>query len=62
MILEADDTVCVGSRAACVSRRSLEIVERLGALPAFLAKVLAWTGGRSFYKTEDVFLFEMPHD
>ena len=31
VILEADDTVCVGSRAACISRRSLEIVERLGA-------------------------------
>ncbi|MBT2321604.1 FAD-dependent monooxygenase [Variovorax paradoxus] len=62
VILEADDTVCVGSRAACVSRRSLEIIERLGALPAFLAKGLAWTGGRSFYKTREVFRFEMPHD
>ncbi|MCU4121116.1 FAD-dependent monooxygenase [Variovorax sp. N23] len=62
VILEADDTVCVGSRAACISRRSLEIVERLGALPAFLAKGLPWTGGRSFYKTEEVFRFEMPHD
>ena len=62
VILEADDTVCVGSRAACVSRRSLEIIERLGALPDFLAKGLAWTGGRSFYKTEEVFRFEMPHD
>ena len=62
VILEADDTVCVGSRAACVSRRSLEIIERLGALPAFLAKGLPWTGGRSFYKTDEVFRFEMPHD
>ncbi len=60
VILEADDTVCVGSRAACISRRSLEIVERLGALPAFLAKGLPWTGGRSFYKTDEVFRFEMP--
>lgn len=62
VILEADDTVCVGSRAACISRRSLEIVERLGALPAFLAKGLPWTGGRSYYKTDEVFRFEMPHD
>jgi len=60
VILEADDTVCVGSRAACISRRSLEIVERLGALPAFLSKGLPWTGGRSFYKTDEVFRFEMP--
>ncbi len=62
VILEADDTVCVGSRAACISRRSLEILERLGTLPAFLAKGLPWTGGRSFYKTDEVFRFEMPHD
>ena len=62
VILEADDTVCVGSRAACISRRSLEIMERLGVLPAFMAKGLPWTGGRSFYKTAEVFRFEMPHD
>jgi 3-(3-hydroxy-phenyl)propionate hydroxylase len=62
VVLEADDTVCVGSRAICVSRRSLQIMERLGALPAFLAKGLPWTVGRSFYKTEEVFRFEMPHD
>src|SRR5690606_36201793 len=60
VILEADDTVCVGSRAICISRRSLEIVERLGALPAFLAKGLPWTSGTSFYKTTEVFRFEMP--
>lgn len=62
VVLEADDTVCVGSRAACISRRSLEIMARLGVLPAFMAKGLPWTGGRSFYKTEEVFRFEMPHD
>lgn len=62
VILEADDTVCVGSRAACISRRSLEIMERLGVLQAFMAKGLPWTGGRSFYKTAEVFRFEMPHD
>ncbi|MFS2168314.1 FAD-dependent monooxygenase, partial [Variovorax sp. Varisp62] len=62
VILEADDTVCVGSRAACISRRSLEIMERLGVLPGFMGKGLPWTGGRSFYKTAEVFCFEMPHD
>ncbi len=60
VILEADDTVCVGSRATCVSRRSLEIIERLGALPAYLAKGLAWNAGTSFYKTAEVFRFAMP--
>jgi 3-(3-hydroxy-phenyl)propionate hydroxylase len=62
VVLEADDTVCVGSRAACISRRSLEIMARLGVRRSFMAKGLPWTGGRSFYKTAEVFRFEMPHD
>jgi len=60
VVLEADDTVCVGSRAICISRRSLEIVERLGALPAFLAKGLPWSAGTSYYRTTEVFRFDMP--
>ena len=62
VLLEADDTVCVGSRAICVSRRSLQLMERLGALPGFLSKGLPWSVGRSFYKTDEVFRFEMPAD
>ncbi|MDB5758845.1 MAG: Pentachlorophenol 4-monooxygenase, partial [Burkholderia sp.] len=30
VVIEADDSVCSGSRAICISRRSLEIIERLG--------------------------------
>jgi 3-(3-hydroxy-phenyl)propionate hydroxylase len=62
VVLEADDTVCVGSRAICISRRSLEIIARFGALEAFLAKGLPWTGGRSFYRNAEVLHFLMPHD
>ena len=62
VVIEADDSVCMGSRAACISRRSLEIVERIGALPAFLAKGLPWTDGTSFYRETEVFRFSMPHD
>src|ERR1700744_3247652 len=32
VIVEMDRTVCAGSRAICLSRRSLEILERLGVL------------------------------
>ncbi|HEX2547418.1 MAG TPA: FAD-dependent monooxygenase [Ramlibacter sp.] len=60
VVIEADDSVCEGSRAACISRRSLEILERLGVAGAFLAKGLPWTRGRSFYGQEQVFLLEMP--
>jgi 3-(3-hydroxy-phenyl)propionate hydroxylase len=62
VVIEADDTVCMGSRAACTSRRTLEIIDRLGALPGFLSKGLPWTGGRSFWQQEEVFRFSMPHD
>ena len=62
VVIESDDTVCMGSRAACVSRRSLQIVDRLGALPAFMAKGLPWSDGRSFYRQTEVFRFSMPHD
>lgn len=62
LVLEADERVCIGSRAICVSRRSLEILSRLGVADAFLAKGLAWTGGRSFYKDREVLQFAMPHD
>jgi 3-(3-hydroxy-phenyl)propionate hydroxylase len=60
VVIEADDSVCEGSRAACISRRSLEILERLGVVRSFLAKGLPWTRGRSYYGTEEVFVLEMP--
>src|SRR5690348_955657 len=43
VLIEADDSVCFGSRAICVSRRSLEIFGRLKASQEFLDKGLAWT-------------------
>ena len=62
VLLEADDAVCTGSRAICISRRSLEIIDRLGALPGFLQHGLPWAGGRSFYHDTEVLHFTMPQD
>lgn len=62
VLLEADDSVCFGSRAICISRRSLQIFDRLGALDGFLKIGLPWTGGRSFYRHDEVLHFTMPHD
>ena len=61
VVVEADDSVCEGSRAICVSRRSLQILQRLGVLDAFLAKGLPWTSGRSYYRGQEVLRFDMPH-
>jgi 3-(3-hydroxy-phenyl)propionate hydroxylase len=60
VVLEADDAVCEGSRAACISRRSLEILERLGAVAPFQRKGLPWTRGRSHYGANEVLVFDMP--
>jgi 3-(3-hydroxy-phenyl)propionate hydroxylase len=62
VLIEADDSVCTGSRAICISRRSLEIFKRLGVVDGFLQKGLAWTGGRSFYRDTEVFHFAMHQD
>ncbi|MES2759948.1 MAG: FAD-dependent oxidoreductase [Pseudomonadota bacterium] len=62
VVIEADSSVCHGSRAICISRRSLEIVERLGAVDGFLEIGLPWTGGRSFYRDTEVLHFTMPQD
>lgn len=60
VVLEPRDCVSFGSRAACISRRSLEIWERFGVLAPALAKGLAWTGGRSFWHDHLVLEFAMP--
>ncbi len=62
VLIEADDSVCFGSRAICISRRSLEIIERCDALDKFLEVGLPWAGGRSFYRNEEVLHFTMPQD
>jgi 3-(3-hydroxy-phenyl)propionate hydroxylase len=61
VVIEADNSVCEGSRAICISRRSLQILQRLGVLDAFMAKGLPWTTGRSYYKDQEVLRFSMPH-
>ncbi|WP_235837936.1 FAD-dependent monooxygenase [Chitinasiproducens palmae] len=60
VVIEQDDGTCEGSRAICVSRRSLEIFSQLGAASALLDKGLSWRGGRSFYRDREVLHFEMP--
>jgi 3-(3-hydroxy-phenyl)propionate hydroxylase len=62
VVLEADTTVCEGSRAICISRRSLEILGELGALEAHLATGLPWSGGRTFHGTREILRFAMPQD
>ncbi len=61
-VIEADEGFCTGSRAICLSRRSLEILHACGAADAVVSKGLAWTSGRSYFRGDEVLKFDMPHD
>jgi 3-(3-hydroxy-phenyl)propionate hydroxylase len=60
VLIEADASYCTGSRAICVSRRSQEILAWFGADRALLNKGLAWTGGRSYWRDQEILHFQMP--
>ena len=62
VVIEADDAVSYGSRAACISRRSLEILARLDAARPVLDEALAWTAGTSYYRDVPVYRLQMPMD
>jgi 3-(3-hydroxy-phenyl)propionate hydroxylase len=62
VVIEARDGASFGSRAICISRRSLEILEGFGAAERILAQGLPWTSGRSFWRRHEVLRFAMPHD
>jgi 3-(3-hydroxy-phenyl)propionate hydroxylase len=54
--------VSYGSRAACISRRSLEIFDRLGVARPVLEEALPWTAGTSYYRDVPVYRLQMPMD
>ncbi|WP_439126741.1 FAD-dependent monooxygenase [Ramlibacter humi] len=62
LVVEADESYCTGSRAICISRRSLEILSWAGTEAAMREKSLPWTGGRSFWRDREVLHFQMPSD
>ena len=62
VVVEPRDAVGFGSRAICISRRSLEILEGFGAAAEILRTGLPWTGGRSWWREHPVLEFAMPSD
>jgi len=61
VVLEAKSEIAWSSRAICISRRSLEILDRIGAGAAFKAKALPWSRGRTFHRDRLVFKLDMPY-
>ncbi len=61
-VIEADDGYCTGSRAICISRRSLEILAWAGAERHVASIGLPWVGGRSYFRNDEVLHFRMPSE
>lgn len=61
VLLERKNTFNDGSRAICVARPSMQILQRIGAVEPFLAKALGWRFGQSFYRGQCIYRLEMPH-
>ncbi len=62
-VLDDNNVVSVGSRAICWSKRSLEILDRLGVGERSVAKGVTWKVGRTFHRDKEVFNFDLlPED
>ncbi|MBQ0944692.1 FAD-dependent oxidoreductase [Ideonella sp. 4Y16] len=62
LLLEAQQQVSEGSRAIVFTRRSMEILQQVGADRAITAAGLPWRSGNSFFRGQRVFRMEAPHD
>ena len=63
VVLDDNNVVSVGSRAICWSKRSLEILDRLGVGDACVEKGVTWKVGRTYHREDEVFNFDLlPED
>ena len=63
VVLDDNNVVSVGSRAICWSKRSLEILDRLGVGEQSVTKGVTWQVGRTFHRETEVFNFDLlPED
>ncbi len=59
VVLDDDDTVSVGSRGVCYAKRTLEILDRIGVGDACMARGVSWNVGRTFFREEEVYNFNL---
>ena len=59
VLLDEDDTVSIDSRGVCYAKRALEILDRLGVGDRVCAKGVSWNVGRTFFREEEVFNFNL---
>ncbi len=59
LLLDNDDTVSIGSRGVCYAKRALEVLDRLGCGEPMVQKGVSWNVGRTFFREEEVFNFNL---
>ena len=59
VLLDEGDGPAIGSRAICWSRRSLEILSRLGVGRQLVEQGFTWQTGRVFQRDEELFRFDL---
>ncbi len=62
VVLDDNNVVSVGSRAICWSKRSLEILDRLGIGEKCVEKGVTWKVGRTYHKGQEVWNFDLQPD
>ena len=59
LLLDNDDTVSIGSRGVCYAKRALEVLDRIGCGDEMVDKGVSWNVGRTFFREEEVFNFNL---
>ncbi len=59
LVLDEDRTVSVGSRAICYSKRTLEILDRLGCGEPIAARGVRWSVGKVFFRDALAYQFDL---
>ncbi len=63
LLLDDNNTVSVGSRAVCYSKRFLEIMSRLGVANRMMAQGVTWNVGKVFFRDKLIRQFDLlPED
>ena len=59
LLLDDNDVVSIGSRAICWSKRTLEILDRLGCGERMAAKGVTWKVGRLYHREREIYSFDL---
>lgn len=62
VVLDDNNVVSVGSRAICWSKRSLEVLDRLGVGQNCVEKGVVWKVGRTLHRDTEIWNFDLQPD